>query len=172
MWSEVPNNIKIATDGTVKNGRGGALYSIHSGSTPGTLQSVIPVDSNPEFTTLYRTELFGILGAIIAVCHLLSISGNTWRSITGALWCNNKAAVNKYNKLSNDLPFSLTEANESDADVLQELCHWKKRMPVEITAQWVKAHQHKPTSREARPNNVVERLVPTQHSKVGQWASS
>ena len=117
-WTEVPNNIKIATDVTVKRGHGGAAYSIHSRSTPRTLQSVIPVDGNPKFTTLYRTELFGILGAIVAVHHLLSVSGIMWRSLTGTLWCDNKAAVNKYNELNDDLPFSLTEANELNADVL------------------------------------------------------
>ena len=102
---------------------------------PGTLQSVIPVDGNPEFSTWYRAELFGILGAIIAAHHLLSIYGDTWRSLTGTPWCNNKAAVSRYNNLRDDLPFSITEANELDSDVLQELCHWKNRMPVKITAQ-------------------------------------
>ena len=120
-----------------------------------------------KFTTSYSTEISGILGAIVAVHHLLSVSGIMWRSLTGTLWCNNKAAVNKYNELNDDLPFSLTEANESDADVLQEIRHWKSKMLVKITAQWVKAHQHNPTTREARLNNVVDRLASTQHSKVG-----
>ena len=154
----------------VKRGRGSAVYSIHSRSTPRTLQSVIHVDGNPKSTTLYRTEFFGILGAIVVVHHLLSVSGDMRRNLTGTLWCNNKAAVNKYNKLDDNLPFSLTEVKELDADVLQELQHWKSK-PVKIIARWVKVHQHNPTTREARLNNVVYRLASTQHSKVVQWAS-
>ena len=56
--------------------------------------------------------------------HQLSIApGVTWKNITGSLWCDNKEAVKNYNELSNQLPFSVTKANELDADVLQELRH-------------------------------------------------
>ena len=147
------------------------LPSPYTLGTPGTLQAVLPVNGEPRRTTSYRAELFGILGALMTLHHLLP-QNNTWNNLTGTLWCDNKAVVTKYNDLCDSLPFSLTEANESDADVLQELQHWKAKLPVAVTAAWVKAHQQNPTSREARLNNVADRLAATQHSKTGHLAST
>ena len=64
------------------------------------------------------------------------------------------------------MPFSFTKAKKSDADILQELRHWKARLPIEITAMWVKAHQLKPKTRKARLNNVADQLDSTQHGKT------
>ena len=46
-----------------------------------------------------------------------------------------------------------------------------KKIPIEIMAEWVKAHQIKPTNRAARLNNDVDRLTASQHNKNGSWAS-
>ena len=60
-----------ATDGTVKDGRGGAAVIIHSNKTKGILQSVVPVDGHPSQITSYRTELMGILTALILTTTIL-----------------------------------------------------------------------------------------------------
>ena len=105
MWTDAENDWEIATGGTVKDRRWGGAFTLHSRTTLGTLQLVIPVDSVPRRTTLYRTELFGILGAVITLHHLLTATGNAWENLTGKIWCNNKAAVNKYNELCEQLLF-------------------------------------------------------------------
>ena len=90
--------------------------------------------------------------------HQLLAQNNTWKHLRGTLWCNNKAAVAKSNDLRDSFPFFLTEANKSDVDVLHELRHWKAKLPVTVTAAWVKAHQQNPMSREARLNNIADLL--------------
>ena len=55
----------IATNGTVKDGRGGAAYSIHSTGTPGTIRWVMPVEGTPRHLTSYCTELIEILGTLL-----------------------------------------------------------------------------------------------------------
>ena len=47
----------------------------------------------------------------------------------------------------------------------------KRDLPVHITALRVKAHQDKPTTREGRLNNIVDRLASIQHNQAGTWAS-
>ena len=170
-WSDMADNLEIATDVTFKDGRIRAAYTIHSRNRPGTLQSVLPVDGNMKYTTLYQTELFRILGAIIAAHQLLTATNKPWENLSGSLWCDNKAAVNKYNALIDQAPFSLTEANKYDANVQQELRHWKVRLPIVFTARWVRAHQRKLITRNARLNNMVDQLASSQHEKTGCWAS-
>ena len=121
VWADAANDMEIATEGPVKNGCGGAAFFIHSRSTPGTLQSVIPIAGDPRSTTSYQTELFGILGTIIFTHQLLTASGTTWMNLTSTLWCNNVTAVNNYNELKGQLLFYLKEANKTVTDVLQEL---------------------------------------------------
>lgn len=72
-WIDAVNDMEIATNRTVKRGHNGAAFLIHSRSNPGTLKLIIPVDSGPRGTTSYQTELFGILGAIIATHQLILV---------------------------------------------------------------------------------------------------
>ena len=85
MWTDAENDLDIATDRTIKDKRGGAAFTLHSRTTPGTLQSVIPVNSGPRRTTLYRTELFGILGPVMTLHHLLTATGTAWENLTGKI---------------------------------------------------------------------------------------
>ena len=105
------------------------------------------------------------------MCHLILATQVKWQHLSGILWCNNKAAVDKFNKIKGDLPYSITEANNTNADVLQELFMWKNKLSVSLTASWVKAHQSAPTTREGRLNNVVDKSASAQHNTTGKWAS-
>ena len=120
-FQDKTGNIVIVTDGTLKNGRGGAAYIVTSTDTPGTVKAVLPVDCGGCQMTSYRTELFGILGALLTLRELLQTQDNNWKHLTGTLWCDNKGAVTKFNDLEDETPFSLTIVNQTDADVLQEL---------------------------------------------------
>ena len=122
-------------------------------------------------TTSYRTELLGILATLILTASILQKDGTSWENLTGYIYCDNHAAVNQFNKLEGNLPYSIKQANTNDADVLQELRHWKSILPIGIQTKWVKAHQSNLTSRPARLNNVVDKLADTQHSSSPPWAS-
>ena len=89
-----------ATDGTVKNGRGGAAVLVHSNNNNGTLQAVVPVDGTNESTTSYRAELAGILTVLLITHFILNGQGKT--ALSGDIYCDNEAAVNTYNKLSGE----------------------------------------------------------------------
>ena len=103
---------------------------------------------------------------------LLQIQGTEWKHLTGTLWCDNKGAVQKFNELEDGTPFSLTIANQTNADILQELRVVKNELPVEVQAAWVKSHQEQCNTRETRINNVVDCLAGHQHEKKGAWALS
>ena len=62
-------------------------------------------------------------------------------------------------------------ANQTNADVLQELRCLKRDIPVQLTAAWVKSHQDKCDTKEARLNKIVDTLASQQHNKRGEWAS-
>ena len=46
-FTDLDGDMIIATDGTLKEGKGGAAYVINSLATPGILKAVLPVDSCP-----------------------------------------------------------------------------------------------------------------------------
>ena len=87
------------------------------------------MDGAKRHTTSYRTELSGMLGALLALSSLLQQQHQRWDKLDGILWCDNKAAVKKFNDLEDDTLFSLTIANQPDADVLQELSRLGQRPP-------------------------------------------
>ena len=158
-FADTKEDFIAASDGTVLEGKGGAAATIHSNTTRGILQTIIPVDCHRSHITSYRTELLGILATIILTHALLNQTGEKFTHITGTIYCDNKAAVNQYQHLSGTIPPSIRWDNANDADVLQELRHWKGKIPTGITIKWIKAHQAKPTSRPARLNHVVDRLA-------------
>ena len=129
------DDLIAATDGTVKDGRGGAAVVIHSNETPGILHSVLPVDGHPTHTTSYRTELAGILAALIIINMILQKQRGDFSQLQGTIHCDNKAAVNQYNALEGDLPYSIKQANSTDSDILQELRYWKRKIPSGISAK-------------------------------------
>ena len=93
------DDVVIATDGTVKNGMGGAAYSLHTTETPGLIWSVLPVDGRPTQIRSYCAELFGMLGALLLLHQQLEDQNRCWEQLTAVLWCNNEAAVNRFNVL-------------------------------------------------------------------------
>ena len=77
-FTDHEGDIDIATDGTVKQGKGGAAYVVTSSNVPGTTKGVLPVDGAPRHTTSYRTELCGMLGALLTLRTLLQQQGQQW----------------------------------------------------------------------------------------------
>ena len=73
----------------------------------------------------------------------------------------------KFNDLGGKKTFSIAIANQTDADVLQELRIQKKEMLVNIQAAWVNSHQTNCNTREARLNNIVDKLTGQKHKKRG-----
>ena len=171
QFTDREDDICIATDGTVKMGSGGAAYSIHSTATPGSIRAVVPVDGTAVQLSSYRAELFGLLGALLLLFELLDSQRRTWEKLTAVIWCDNEAAVNRFNIMEGSRHYSIAGANHADADVLHELRWWKARMPVGVRAAWVKSHQHQCNTRESRLNNIADRLADTQHRAAGDWAS-
>lgn len=170
-FADQEDNIVIATDGTVRDGNGGAAYSIHTTETPGSIRAVLPVDGKYGSLSSYRTELFGILGSLLLLSHLLKSRGGTWDRLSAVLWCDNEAAVNKFNKLEGKRHYSIASANHADADILQELRWWKNQLPINVRAAWVKSHQTTRDTREGRLNHIADRLAATQHEATGKWAT-
>ena len=170
-FTDNEDDIIIATDGTVKLGSGGAAYSIHTTATPGSIRAVVPVDGSAVHLSSYRTELFGLLGALLLLYELLDLQRTGWERLSAVIWCDNEAAVNRFNVLEGRRHYSIASANHADADVIQELRWWKARMPIQVRAAWVKSHQHNCITREGRLNNVVDRLAAMQHGVTGEWAS-
>ena len=166
------DNVVIATNGKVKNGRGGAVYSLHTTLTPGSIRSVLPVDGRPIQISYYRAELFGILGALLLLHQLLEAQKRRWEQLTAVLWCDNEAAVNRFNVLEGHRHYSIASANHSDADIIQELRWWKAHMPIRVHARWVKSHQTNCVTREGRLNCVVDRLAAMQHEATGAWVTT
>ena len=80
-------------------------------------------------------------------------------------------AVDRFNELEGCKPFLLTVTNHNDADIMQELKYWKSKLPITITARWVRSHHNKCNTREARLNRIVDHLAGTQHNKKGYWES-
>ena len=119
-FEDVEGDIIIATERTVKNGRGSAAYTIHFGLVPGSVHGVLLVDGHHRHMTSYHAKLCGILGAIILLYKLLD-NIQQWEAVSGTIWCNSKAAVKAFDKLTGAAPFSLTTADRNDSDVLQEL---------------------------------------------------
>ena len=165
-------DIVIATDGTVKRGKGGAACTVHTTECPGTIRSVIPVDGGSHPPTSYRAELFGILGALLILHQIMQGQKRRWERLTAVLWCDNQAAVNKFNQLRGRRHYSIASANHTDSDVLQELRVWKDAMPIDIQARWVKSHQTNCDTRESRLNHVADRLAAMQHEATEEWATS
>ena len=139
----------MATNGTVQLGRGGAAYTIHTWDKPGTLRSVLPVDRCKRHTTLYWAELCGILGTLLAIHQLLCSKPRVWDHLTRTLWCDKIAAVRKFKEIEGLRPFSVGEANDIDADIIQEIRTVKNKLPITIEAEWVRSHQEKLDTREA-----------------------
>ena len=155
-FTDQEGDIVIATDGTLKKGKGGVAYIINSANTPGTLKETLPVAGDGRQLTSYRTEIFGILGALLMLKELLQIQSTGWKHLTGTMWCDNKGAVQKFNDLEDETPFSLTIANQADADVLQKLRLVENELLVDVQAAWVKSHQEQCNTQEARLHNVVD----------------
>ena len=59
--------------------------------------------------TSYRAKLFAILGALLAI-HQLIPRSDEWKRLSGMIWCDNQAAVDKFNELEGDKPYSITDA--------------------------------------------------------------
>ena len=89
-FTDHEGDIVIATNGTLKNGKGGAAYIINLTKNPGTLKETLPVDRDGRQLTSYRTELFRILGALLTLKEMLQIQGTGWEHLTGTMWCDNK----------------------------------------------------------------------------------
>ena len=170
-FNDVEGDVVLATDGTVRNGKGGAAYTIHTTEEPGTVRSILPVDGGSTATTSYRAELFGILGAVLALHLLLGKHQPRWKYMTAVLWCDNEAAVNRFNELKGDRHYSIASVNQADSDVLHELRWWKKQLPIELHAKWVKSHQEQCDTRESRLNRIADRLAALQHSATGEWVT-
>ena len=170
--NDIEGDLVIATDGTLKNGKGGAACTLHTTVEPGTIKAIIPVDGRPNQLSSYRTELFGMLGALLILHEVLQNYKGPLLLATATLWCDNQSAVNKFNLLSGERHYSIATANMADADVLQEIRYWKHSLPIPIAANWVKSHQDECTTREARLNRIVDRLASMQHNTTGEWAST
>ena len=104
--------------------------------------------------------------------YLLQIGEGDCTNLTGTIWCDNKSAIQIYNDLEGELPYSLKAANQTDADVLKELRYWKNKLPSGIIAAWVKSHQARCTTKEARLNRIVDHLASKQHDVEGYWATT
>ena len=170
-FTDKAEDVVIATNGSVKDGKGSAAYTMHTSATQGTMRAVLPVDGPPNHLTSYRTELFGILGALLLLKNLLSQHGDTWEKLSALLWCDNEAALRKFNALAGTAHYSISAANGTDSDVLHDLRCIKASLPIEVTARWVKSHQAECTTREARLNRIADRLAATQHQVQGPWRS-
>ena len=171
QFNDTEDDIVIAADGAVKSSKGGAAYSLHTTKTPGTLRSVLSVNGLHSQISSYQTEIFGILGAMLMLNRLLQKENRQWRWLSAVIWCNNEAAVNRFNKLEGSAHFSISGANHCNANVLRELRCVRAHLPIKSQAQWVKYHQAQCLTREARLNRVVDRLAATQHGKIGTWAT-
>ena len=92
-FKDEEGDVAVATNSTVKDGSRGAAYSIHTTKRPGTIRSVMPVNGPPQHLTLYHTELFGIIGALLLLQTLFQADNRQWQQLPAVLWCNNEAAV-------------------------------------------------------------------------------
>jgi ribonuclease HI len=172
ILENVENGFIAAADGTVKNGRGGGAYTIHSNSgTKGVVNGRIPVDGHQNYMTSYRTELASILAALLKILELMNNDKQFYDDITGILWCDNQTAVNKYNKLEGVRPRSMREANEDDNDIIQELRIVKDNLPKGIKCSWVKSHQTNGKTQQSRLNTIVDKIADTQHTTSGNQKS-
>ena len=105
-----PKALIIATDGTVKDGYGGAAVIIED--TKGNkLRSYLPVDGNPEQMDSFRAELCGILAGLI-ILHVLAKLSNkrNWDQFTAVFWTDSESSLKKINKSKELTPFSIREA--------------------------------------------------------------
>ena len=132
---------------------------------------MVPVDGSAVQLSSYRAELFGLLGALILLYDLLDSQRQSWEHLSALIWCDNKAAVNRFNILEGRRHYSIAGANHTDADVLQELRWWKAQMPIQVRVAWFKSHQKNCVTRESRLNRVVDRLAAMQHDATGGWAT-
>ena len=71
---------------------------------------------------------------LLTLSELLQFQRRRWTHLNGIFWCDNKRAVQKFNEVKDDVPFSLTIENQTNANVLQEIRLLKKKLPVAITA--------------------------------------
>ena len=131
QFNDTEDDIVIDTDGTVKSGKGGAAYSLHTTETPDSLRAVLLVDGLHSQISSYRTEIFGILGAMLMLNILLQKENRQWRLLSAVIWCDNEAAVNRFNKLEGSAHFSISGANHCGADVLHELRYVKEHLPID-----------------------------------------
>ena len=170
ILKNIPNGFTAATDGTVKNGRGGAATALHSHcGNNGYVQTVVPVDGHDKRLSSYRTELFGLLAVLLVIEKILKKQGGSYEQLTGTVHCDNMGAVCTYNGLQGARPYSVGSATARDADAIQELRRVKNELPKGITSQWVKAHQRRPITLAGRLNNVVDRIAAEQHGVTGDW---
>ena len=77
-FTDERGDVIIATDGTVKNGKGGAAYSLHTTENPGSVRAVLPVDGLSSQISSYCTELFGILGVLLLLNRILQKEATQW----------------------------------------------------------------------------------------------
>ena len=95
---------------------------------------MLPVDGIAGKTSSYCAELFGILGALLLLYQLLDSHKQHWDQLSAVIWCNNEAAVNRFNILEERQHYSIASANHADADVLLELRWWRARIPIRVHA--------------------------------------
>ena len=77
-FTDKDDDLTIATDSAVKNGNGGAAYSMHTTATLGTVRAVIPVNGPSRHLTSYQTKLLAILGALLLLHGLLQEEKGSW----------------------------------------------------------------------------------------------
>ena len=87
----------------------------------------------------YRAELIGLLGAVL-LTYCLTRDGD-FSNLTGIFWYDNKVAVNVFNELEGELPYSLKTANQTDSNVIKELQYWKSKLLPGISTALIKVHQ-------------------------------
>ena len=110
---------------------------------------MIPVDGVNKRLTLYRTELATLTGVILVIDGILETQGGSNKQATGKVYSDYKSGVLKYNKLEGVRPYSIKQATEPEADLLQKLRVLKAQLPSGIEVDWVRLHQKKPlTSRK------------------------
>ena len=76
-----------------------------------------------------------MLGAMLLLNRLLRKEQRQWQFLFVVVWCDNEAAVNRFNTLVGNAHFSISGANHCDADVLQELRHIKAHLPIKSQAR-------------------------------------
>ena len=127
------------SDGSVKHGKGSAGYTILTlDKEESKFNASISVDSLSGTITLYRTKLVGILGILLAIETILAYS--TLADISGNIYCDNKRAGKRVNKLQADYPTTIWKVLETEHKLLSEINKVRRRITNNINVAWVKGH--------------------------------